>query len=256
MLACAGVGDCPPVTSVMSIFAKAPRSRSSRAALRRRAAARERARLGRELHDGVMQGLSSIDMQLETMLRGFPSDAAEMVDTVVSVQNRIRAELMDMRALIEDCRSDDVAPDHLSDALTEVVWRFNRRGDIAAACFTPPDGEVKKLPRRVCTELVRVVREGLVNVRRHSGARNVMVELVAGHAEYTLSITDDGHGFGGRLPPVVITERVHNIGGTLTLAPAARGARIVITIPRGGPWKHVESQESRWLTTIRSLGLG
>lgn len=240
----------------MPMFSKASRSRSSRAALRRRAAARERARLGRDLHDGVMQGLISIDMQLETMIRGFNSNPVEMVDTVVSVQSRIRAELMDLGALIEDCRTGDVAPSHLSEAISEVAWRFNRQGDIAAACFTPADGEVIRLPRRVCSELVRIVREGLVNVRRHSGARNVMVEFAAGRAEYTLSITDDGQGFTGRRPPVVISERVYNIGGTLTVAPTARGARIVITIPRGGPWKHVASQESRWLTTIRSLGMG
>jgi signal transduction histidine kinase len=224
--------------------------------MRRRAAEKERARLGRELHDGVMQGLISVDMQLEAMLRESGRDAEHMAQTVAMVQARIRSELIDLGALIEECRTNDVGPGRLSQAIGEVVWRFNRCGDIAAACFTPPEDEAIRLPRRVCSEIVRIVREALVNVRRHSGAKNVVVEFARKNSEFTLTVTDDGTGLVGHRPPVIISERVHNIGGTLTLAPASRGTRIVITIPREGPWKHLESHESRWLTTIRFFGTG
>lgn len=224
--------------------------------MRRRAAEKERARLGRELHDGVMQGLISIDMQLEATLREAGIDAGVMAQTINAVQARIRAELIDLGSLVEECRTNDIGPARLSQAIGEVVWRFNRSGDIAAACFTPPETEAIRLPRRVCSEIVRIVREALVNVRRHSGAHNVVVEFAGKSKEFTLTVTDDGTGLVGQRPPVIISERVHNIGGTLTLAPAPRGTRIVITIPREGPWKHLASHESRWLTTIRFFGTG
>ncbi len=203
-----------------------------------------------------MQGLIAMDMQLEVMLRECRHDPVCMAETVNSVQNRIRAELMDLGALIEECRSNDVPASRLSETISEVVWRFNRSGEIAAACFVPCEKEVIRLPRRVCSELVRIVREALVNVRRHSAARNVVVEFTCNSSEYCLTVTDDGTGIVGRRPPVIINERVHNIGGTLTLAPASRGTRIVITIPREGPWKHHALHESRWLTTIRFFGTG
>jgi signal transduction histidine kinase len=224
--------------------------------LRRRAAETERARLGRELHDGVMQGLTSIDLTLEALLRSSPDDAKALANTVASVQGRVREALGDLSALIEECRTSDVTAARLSEAICEVVWRFNRSGGIAAACLTPPNQEVIRLPRRVCGELVRIVREALVNVRRHSGAQNVVVEFACNHTSYSLSVTDDGTGLIGQRPPVIISERVHNIGGTLTLAPVARGTRIVVAIPREGPWKHLASHESRWRTTIRFFGTG
>ena len=203
-----------------------------------------------------MQGLTSIDLTLEALLRGSPDDAKELAKTVATVQARVRAELADLGALIEECRTGDVTATRLTESISEVVWRFNRSGEIAAACLTPPATEAIRLPRRVCCELVRIVREALVNVRRHSGAHNVVVEFASNRTSYSLSVTDDGAGLIGRRPPVIISERVHNIGGTLTLAPVARGTRIVVAIPREGPWKHLASHESRWLTTIRFFGTG
>ena len=203
-----------------------------------------------------MQGLTTIDLNLETLLRGSADDAKELAKAVASVQARVRAELAELRGLIEECRTSDVTATRLSESISEVVWRFNRSGDIAAACLTPPDTEVIRLPRRVCSELVRIVREALLNVRRHSNAHNVVVEFACNRTSYSLSVTDDGTGLIGRRPPVIISERVHNIGGTLTLAPVARGTRIVVAIPREGPWKHLASHESHWLTTIRFFGTG
>jgi signal transduction histidine kinase len=232
-------------------------SRSSRAALRRRAAARERARLGRDLHDGVMQGLMAIDMQLETALRSSPGDAGRLASSLEAAQERLRAEMTALRAVVDEARSRDVAPEQLGRTIDSVVWQFNRTCGISAACFMPPQDAVIKLPRRVCSELVHVVREALNNVRRHSGAGNVVVELACGATHFTLSITDDGRGMAGTRPPMVLSERVATIGSQVTLQPIARGTRVVVTIPREGPWKHtVTSSESWWRTIILSFVTG
>jgi signal transduction histidine kinase len=92
---------------------------------------------------------------------------------------------------------------------------------------------------------VRIVQEGLSNVRKHSGASNVVITLCDGaEGQHKLLIADDGEGFGfrGRVTqnqleashrgPGVIKERVRLIGGELTIdSSPGHGARLEIAIP-------------------------
>jgi len=52
-----------------------------------------------------------------------------------------------------------------------------------------------KIPQRVCRELARIVQEGLVNVRKHSAARQVLVRLTSANGHWQLAIEDNGQGF-------------------------------------------------------------
>lgn len=222
-------------------------SRCDLRAIRRRAADQERARLGRELHDGAVQGLLSIDLELELLRRRSRHDSAEVAESIGRVQERLHREIASLRQLLERARSHDVDSCRLPDAIGDIVERFSRETGVAAEHLSTI-GTVC-LPTRVCGEIVRIVQEALVNVRRHSGARRVRVELAATADALTLTIEDDGRGF--RMlsasqslsnirpvrPPAVINERVHSIGGRVRVeAPAAGGARLEITLPRNGPW--------------------
>ena len=101
------------------------------------------------------------------------------------------------------------------------------------------------IPSRVCNEVARIVQEALVNIRKHSGARNVIVRFDSQDGNWKLVIDDDGKGFdfAGRLThaqleasrqgPLVIKERVRSIGGELAVESASgRGARLEITFPQ------------------------
>jgi two-component system NarL family sensor kinase len=92
--------------------------------------------------------------------------------------------------------------------------------------------------------MARIVHEALVNVRRHSGARNVFVRLATVNGDCRLSIDDDGCGFpftgrfsqadleAGRKGPLVIKERVRLLGGQLTIeSDPGHGARLEIAVP-------------------------
>ena len=102
-----------------------------------------------------------------------------------------------------------------------------------------------RLPPRVCRELARIVQEALVNVRKHSSARNVLVRFGWEDGHWRLVVDDDGRGFpfSGRLTqadldsarrgPLVIKERVRSIGGQLTVeSTPGGGARLEITLPQ------------------------
>jgi signal transduction histidine kinase len=215
--------------------------------IRRRAAAHERARLGRELHDGVVQQLATLDLELEVIRRAGCDDSAALARRLADAQARLRDQIRELRQIEERARAYEVDPLQLSAVLAEVVERFRRDTGISAR-FEPPEGEVG-LPPRVCGEIVRIVQEALANVRRHSGARHVIVEFACDGAEWKLCVEDDGQGLrrwgtasvAAGLPivrrPAVIEERVQSIGGTLRLAPGdGAGARLEIAIARGGPW--------------------
>jgi signal transduction histidine kinase len=210
--------------------------------LRMRAGAMERARVARELHDGVIQSLIGAEMQIEVLrsskLRGTP--AAEELSRL---QGILRNEVLNLRELMQQMRPADVDPDELLDYIADMVQRFGRDTGITARFVT--DLRQVALTRHVCFELVRIVQEGLVNVRKHSAATNVTVRFSMRNGFWTLEIDDDGKGFPfkGRLSqadlderrsgPEIIKERVRSIGGQLAIDSApGRGTRLEVLVPQ------------------------
>ena len=213
--------------------------------IRRRAAAHERARLGRELHDGVVQELVTLDVDLELLRRAPEDTSGTHAARLADIQARLREQIRDLRHIEERARVYEVDPSRLPSVLADAIDRFGRDTGIDAT-FEASAGTVR-LPPRVCGEIVRIVQEALVNVRRHSGARRVAVQFACEHADWQLRIEDDGRGLrtwgtaspiaGAPTirPPAVIEERVQSIGGTLRLVSGA-GARVEIGGGQEGPW--------------------
>ncbi|OFV96666.1 MAG: hypothetical protein A3H28_03735 [Acidobacteria bacterium RIFCSPLOWO2_02_FULL_61_28] len=209
--------------------------------LRSQAGMLERARVARELHDGVIQSVSASVMRLDLLRRqaGAESAAGEELGRI---QHILRQEVVNLRELMEQMKPLDLDPGQLLEFLADLVEKFRRETGINALFISDVE-EVAWRPR-VCREVARIVQEGLVNVRRHSGARNVVVRLGKENGSWSLMIDDDGKGFpfAGRLSqaeleatrrgPLVIKERVRVIGGELTVdSTPGRGARLEIVIP-------------------------
>ena len=204
-----------------------------------------RARLTRELHDGTIQSLLSADMQIEVLRRQGLCSPAELEKRLAALQSLIHQQALNLRDLIEETKPLNFSPKELPDFLAELVARFRRETGISVRLETEQDRIT--LAPGVCHEIVRIVQEGLSNVRKHSGARNVVVSLRAGEkGQSKLLIADDGLGFGFRglvtqtqldaahRGPSVIKQRVRLIGGELTIdSSPEHGARLEITIPDG-----------------------
>jgi two-component system nitrate/nitrite sensor histidine kinase NarX len=216
--------------------------------LRRRAGAAERARFARELHDGAVQSLIAVEMQVDVLRR---QDAADkpIGGELGRIQGLLREEVLKLRELMQQMKAIDVDSHRLLPVLNDTVERFQRETGISARFVT--DLEELDMPQKVCRELLRIVQEGLVNVRKHSTARHALVRLGSNESRWSLTLEDDGKGFPftGRFTqdqldeigkgPMIIKERVRLIAGELTVeSNPGQGTRLEVIVPRGGELPH------------------
>jgi signal transduction histidine kinase len=211
--------------------------------LRQRAGAVERARVARELHDGAVQSLIAMEMQVDVIRRQGAAQSSPLTSELGRIQGLLREEVLKLRELMQQMKSLDVDGATFLRFLEDTVERFQRETGISARFVA----EVDKvdLPQRVCRELARIVQEALVNVRKHSGAQQALVRLSDSTSAIQLTIEDNGKGFvfSGRLSqgelekigkgPMVIRERVRLIEGELTIeSNPGRGTRLEISVPK------------------------
>jgi len=210
--------------------------------LRLRAGALERARFARELHDGAVQSLIAVEMQVD-VLRRQSGNSGSVTDELGRIQSLLREEVLKLRELMQQMKSLDVDSRKLLGFLGDTVERFQRETGISARFIS--ELQDLNMPQQVCREIARIVQEGLVNVRKHSRARQVLVRLGASDNKWNLVIEDDGCGFpfAGRLShleldalgrgPLVIRERVRLIEGELAIESVpGRGSRLEISVPQ------------------------
>ena len=216
--------------------------------LRRRAGAAERARFARELHDGAVQSLIAVEMQVDVIRRQAEADKP-IGSELGRIQGLLREEVLKLRELMQQMKAIDVDSQRLLGVLNDTVERFQRETGISARFVT--DLVELDMPQRVCREILRIVQEGLVNVRKHSEARHALVRLGSNGEKWSLTLEDDGKGFPfiGRYNqdrmdedgkgPMIIKERVRLIAGELTVeSNPGQGTRLEITVPRNGDVPH------------------
>jgi signal transduction histidine kinase len=217
--------------------------------LRFRAGAMERARVARELHDGAIQSLIAVEMQVDVLRRKADVQPGSVSGELEHIQQLLRDEVMALRELMQQMKPVEIAPQKLLEFLADLVERFRRETGISATFVT--DLEEVSLSPHVCRELARIVQEALVNVRKHSAASNAVVRFGRKDGIWKLVIDDDGRGFefigrftqadldSARKGPLVIKERVRSMGGELTIeSTPGRGARLEITLSAGSHKDH------------------
>jgi signal transduction histidine kinase len=210
--------------------------------LRERAGAVERARFARELHDGAIQSLIAVEMQIDVLRRQSGEHSPVVKTELGRIQKLLREEVLKLRELMQAMKSFEVDADRLLGFISDTVERFRRETGIAAEFVS--ELERVDLAQKQCRELARIVQESLVNVRKHSGAHHVLVRLAQRAGNLQLTVEDDGKGFpfSGRLSnaelestgkgPAVIRERVRLLAGELAIeSTPGHGARLEVRIP-------------------------
>lgn len=196
----------------------------------------ERARLAREIHDTVAQGLSSIQMLLHAAERADPDGAG--VEHVVLARETAASALADARHFIRELTPPDLDGRGLGGALRRLAstqW---------AAQGLPVEVRVSDavdLPMHVQTALLRIAQGAIANVIQHADADSATITLTVGGNRLQFTIADDGRGFDPAQSPGAptgrsdsfglraIRERVDQLGGTLAVT-SAPGEGTALTI--------------------------
>ncbi len=208
--------------------------------LRRRfeAVLEERARIAREIHDTLMQGVTGVSLQLEAASRRLPwqpEEAKQRMDRALEKLDEVVAEA---RRTILDLRGGGLVDLDIEASLREVVRRLSLEHGICTDFRV--EGPRRALPPAVTTHLVGIAREAASNAIRHSGASRLSVWLKFENGKVRLRAADDGRGFDpsneakGCFGLTGMRERAAALGGRLLIrsAPGA-GTEVEVEVPLG-----------------------
>lgn len=201
-----------------------------------RATAEERARLAREIHDGMSQELwyAKLKQSRLAALEGLSHEAKELADEVAGA---IESALSEARQAILALRPAEGAS--FAQVVSRYVEDFADRFGIPAESSV--DAAAERLPTRHQAELLRILQEALTNVRRHADATRVRVALQSTERGLTLVVADNGRGFdpgeeaSSRYGLRGMRERAAIIGAELRVESAPQdGTRIFVDVQMEG----------------------
>jgi signal transduction histidine kinase len=204
----------------------------------------DRIRVARDLHDGVLQSLTGIRLQLQALAdeHGAPSSIS---DRLLAVERAISIEQRELRMFIEDLRP--IGSRRLTDAglaatLEELRARLETEWHTPIIVRLSPPALAVGAPVEHTLRLM--VREAAINALKHAHPSRVTVDVQPhGVDALRLVVSDDGRGFPfrGRLEhealvasnagPLSLRERVVAAGGTLAVESDSRGSRVEIILP-------------------------
>ena len=186
----------------------------------------DRDRIGRDLHDLVIQRLFAVGLTLENAAR--LAVRPEVVERITSAVDDIDVTIKEIRRSIFELGSGRGTLVEFRSELAKVVEEQSIHLGFRPRLVL--DGPVDSaVPDRARPHLLAVVREALSNAARHAGATHVSVQLSVG-ADVELVVTDDGVGIGdpARMSGLVnMRERAESMGGSFSAGPSPAGGTVV-----------------------------
>jgi signal transduction histidine kinase len=204
----------------------------------RRAVARERARIARELHDVVAHSVGLMTVQAGAANLVFAKDPDAALSLLSSIEQTGRLALGELRRLLGVLRTEDegeeLSPQPGLDRLDDLVVKVEEAGIEVEVTV---EGDLQDLPTALGLSAYRILQEGLTNVLKHAG-RWARAEVVVRRTqdELVLEIADDGRGVASEAARVRgghgligMRERVALFGGRMSTGPRRGGGFFVRT---------------------------
>jgi signal transduction histidine kinase len=201
----------------------------------------ERIRLGRDLHDGIIQSLYAVGLTIESVRPLVTSDPQEAERRLESTRAGLNATIRDVRDYITGLAPENLRRGGFAHALGKLLEDLKAGGsaefevsvDGAAAARLTPDQSLQTL---------QIAREAVSNAIRHGRATRITLRLEQQGESVSLLVQDNGVGFdpelrrdGGHGLPNM-EARARQLGATLHVTSApAEGSRILASLPAARP---------------------
>jgi len=209
----------------------------------------EREQLAHELHDGFSQSLAFLNLQAQATDLYLQAEQGEAVRASLARMAEVSREMQgDVRELIGNLLVVSLPSEGFCATLHQIATHYERQYGLAVRLRIDPSAEVLcdsgLMPPAVGVQLVRIVQEGLANVRKHAGAPDqVSMQLRVESGQLYLAVTDNGAGFdpdtrveaGCHFGLQVMQRRAERIGGQFAVRAApGQGTQVEVTVPLTG----------------------
>ncbi len=201
----------------------------------------ERKRISRDLHDEVGQALTAINMNLAVLRNSLVASPPETERRISDTQTLIEQTMVSIHNFSRELRPAMLDDLGLLPALRNYAKNFTERTNVQVELDEERPEHIARLDSERRTVIYRIVQEGLNNVAKHAGAKNVKITITGAAHDVRLQVDDDGRGFAladrpegapEQLGLLGLAERVRLVGGEFSVASMPeRGTVLHATIP-------------------------
>ena len=197
----------------------------------------ERDRIGKDLHDGIIQSMYAVSLSLEDMPELMDEDPAEARARVDRAIESLHDTIRELRGFIFGLRPELVDRTDLVGLLVALTEQLHQNSLVEVGLDLPE--RLVEPPAHVRGELLQIAREALSNVSRHAGATEATVRLRSSDTNFELEVRDNGRGFDpttaaldGHFGLANMRDRATALGGTFVVESAGgAGTHIIVSIP-------------------------
>jgi signal transduction histidine kinase len=195
----------------------------------------ERTRIAREMHDGLVQVLAGVVLQLETVQQLASQESAKQ--HFQRALDLARQGVRDARHAIDNLRSAEMQSVDFPERLRNLTQQQVENSNVSLKFDLT--GQPVSLSQPIQSELLRICQESLQNILKHSEAQKVNIRMEYGEGVVRLSIQDDGKGFDpdsaspqGHFGLIGIRERAAELGAELMIqSRPGQGTLIHLSVP-------------------------
>ncbi len=204
----------------------------------------ERARLALDLHDWLLQSMTGVALQLQTLHRLIDRDKGLARERLAEIQRSVAEEQRELRRFIETLDPKKPLGEEKQDLvgrLSAMASRMSMHWSIDV--IVDADPVVQLVPDWLHSEIFGIATEAVANAAKHSSCSTVWVSLARGAGVISIRVADDGRGFAftgrhdleqlvaARRGPVTLKERIQSLGGDLTIESSASGSVLYLSVP-------------------------
>jgi PAS domain S-box-containing protein len=194
----------------------------------------EQERIGHEIHDGLGQQLTALDLLATSLARKLEKAANPEASAAAALARHAREALAEARSIARGLAPVEIDPAGLGSALLTLAENTQTASGIP--CLAHISGTISIVDSRIATHLYRIAQEAVTNALKHANARHISLHLQQKHHQLLLCVHDDGSGLPANLPKhtglglPIMRYRAHLIGAQLSIR-GADGTQVCCTLP-------------------------